>query len=105
MQVAASRDCSATSGAIGFAFGSGFGPEFDFVGTRDPSAWLALDAAFSFVDEHGQDAIRAHNVLLARRAGAMLAERFGTEPLVAPRMRGALCAMTSARCAWIGPPC
>ncbi|MEQ1571223.1 MAG: aminotransferase class V-fold PLP-dependent enzyme, partial [Myxococcota bacterium] len=37
---------------------------FDFQGTRDPSPWLAMEAALAFVNRFGADRIRAHNALL-----------------------------------------
>jgi isopenicillin-N epimerase len=52
--------------------------EFDWTGTRDPSTWLAVTAAIDFQEQLGVEAVRTHNFQLARRAGAMLAERWGT---------------------------
>jgi isopenicillin-N epimerase len=52
--------------------------EFDWTGTRDPSAWLSVTAAIDFQEQLGVEAVRTHNFQLARSAGAMLAERWGT---------------------------
>jgi isopenicillin-N epimerase len=68
----------------------GFTARFDFQGTRDPSPWLAADAALAFRSELGADRIRAHNVRLRREAGAMLCERLGVVAPAPGEMLGAL---------------
>ncbi|MGC2411904.1 MAG: aminotransferase class V-fold PLP-dependent enzyme, partial [Stellaceae bacterium] len=57
--------------AISHALGQGFTPEFDYTGTRDNSAWLAVPAALDYIEGLGAEAMRAHNAALAREAGAM----------------------------------
>ena len=70
--------------AISHALGQGFPAEFDYTGTRDNSAWLAVPAALDYVGEVGAEAMRAHNAALARDAGAMLAEAWDSPAAAAP---------------------
>lgn len=71
--------------------GRGFSASFDFQGTRDPSPWLAAEAALGFVEAlGGPDRIRAHNFALRRTAGALLCERWHVEPPAPLEMLGAL---------------
>jgi isopenicillin-N epimerase len=70
--------------AISHAVGQGFTAEFDYTGTRDNSAWLAVPAALDFVEALGAEAMRAHNAALAREAGAMLRKAWGREAAAAP---------------------
>ena len=66
---------------ISHGYRHGLAAEFDWVGTRDPSAWLAVEAAIGFVQEMGgPDRIRAHNVALRQQAAHMLEARLGLEP-------------------------
>ena len=64
---------------ISHGFNRGFVAEFDWTGTRDPSAFLAIDAAIDFHHRLGGPALRARNVALASSGAAHLAARFGTE--------------------------
>jgi isopenicillin-N epimerase len=64
---------------ISHGFGQGFRAEFDWTGTRDSSACLAVPTALDFHDRLGGAALRARNVALAAEATAMLADRLGTE--------------------------
>lgn len=56
----------------------GYRPAFDWTGTRDPSAVLAVPAALDFFGRAGWDAVRAHNNDLARQGAALVAERLRT---------------------------
>lgn len=58
----------------------GFHDAFDWSGTNDPTAILAVPAALAFLDELGIERMRAHNVALARHARAILSEALGAEP-------------------------
>jgi isopenicillin-N epimerase len=78
---------------ISHGYGKGFKAEFAWTGTRDPSSWLAVTAAIGFYRRHGDRALRAHNHELARRAGEMLAEAFGSELSAPASMRGAMAAV------------
>lgn len=66
---------------VSWGLDQGFTTEFDWPGTRDPSAALAAPAALAFMRELGVDAVRAWNHALAWRAGEILRERWGV-PIV-----------------------
>ncbi|MGE0593266.1 MAG: aminotransferase class V-fold PLP-dependent enzyme [Vicinamibacterales bacterium] len=63
---------------ISWGLDQGFTEAFDWVGTRDPSPWLAAPAGLEFLDELGFAQVRAWNHDLAWRAGQLLADRWGT---------------------------
>ncbi|MDE1993987.1 MAG: aminotransferase class V-fold PLP-dependent enzyme [Rhizobiaceae bacterium] len=63
---------------ISHGYGTGFLGEFGWTGTRDPSAWLAVDAAIDFHHELGGAQLRARNAALVREGADYLAERLGT---------------------------
>jgi isopenicillin-N epimerase len=63
---------------ISWGLGKGFLAEFDWVGTRDVSPWLAAPAGIDFLNELGFDAQRRANHDLAWSAARMLSERWGT---------------------------
>jgi isopenicillin-N epimerase len=51
-----------------------FPHSFEWTGTRDPSAWLSIPAAFAFMDRFGEEKVRAHNHTLVREGMTLLAE-------------------------------
>src|ERR1700730_2016081 len=53
---------------ISHGLGKGFLAEFDWTGTRDPSAFLAVEAAIDFHYRLGGAALRARNTTLAAEA-------------------------------------
>ena len=55
---------------ISHGYGQGFEAEFDWVGTRDPTAWLAIPAAIDFHVRNGGHLLRERNMRLARQAAA-----------------------------------
>jgi isopenicillin-N epimerase len=61
---------------ISWGFDQGFDAEFDLVGTRDPTPWLAAPAGIAFLESLGLDALRAWNHALVWDATRMLAERW-----------------------------
>jgi isopenicillin-N epimerase len=63
---------------ISWGLGNGFTAEFDWVGTRDPTPWLAAPAGLRFAEEIGLDAARRYNHELAWRAALELTRRWGT---------------------------
>lgn len=75
---------------ISHGLGRGFAAEFDWVGTRDPSAWLAVTAALDFWRALGGPGLMARNRALADDAARMLAEAWGTEIGAPAAMRGAM---------------
>ncbi len=64
---------------ISHGLDAGFLAEFDWTGTRDPSAWLAIDAALDFHASLGGNALMTRNAELAEAATAMLGRRFNSE--------------------------
>jgi isopenicillin-N epimerase len=63
---------------ISWGLDQGFTAEFDWVGTRDVSAWLSAPAGFAFLDGIGRAAIWRHNHDLAWEGAQLLADRWGT---------------------------
>ncbi len=76
--------------SISHFYGQGFTAEFDWIGTRDPTAWLALPAALDFIEARGADAIRAYNKGLIEGAVGLLIQRCGLTPVTSPKFRGSL---------------
>jgi isopenicillin-N epimerase len=64
---------------VSWGFEQGFTEEFDWVGTRDPSPYLAAPEGTALMRELGEEAIRAYNHALAWDAARMLSERWGTQ--------------------------
>ena len=75
---------------ISWGLGQGFTAEFDWVGTRDPSAYLAAPAAIAFMREIGLDALRAYNHRLAWDGARLLCVRWGTALDLEEAMVGAM---------------
>ncbi len=73
------RQASLHPVTISHGLGRGFLEEFDWTGTRDPSAFLAVGAAIDFLESLGGSALMERNADLARRAARFLADRLGTE--------------------------
>jgi isopenicillin-N epimerase len=63
---------------ISWGLDQGFTAEFDWVGTRDPSPWLAAPAGIAFLSELGFDQVRRYSHDLAWRAAQELTGRWGT---------------------------
>jgi isopenicillin-N epimerase len=80
--------------AISHYLGQGFAAEFDFSGTRDNSAWLAVPEALDYLDALGPEAVRAHNGALALEAARMWRDAWRSEIAAAPEF---LAAMASVR--------
>ena len=76
--------------SISHALGAGFPDEFDYTGTRDNSAWLAVPAALDYIAGFGAEAVSAHNAALARDAGTLLTEAWGSEAAAAPEFCAAM---------------
>lgn len=63
---------------VSWGLDQGFHAEFDWVGTRDPSPWLAAPDGIAFLRDLGEDAARAYNHGLAWEAARHLTELWGT---------------------------
>jgi isopenicillin-N epimerase len=59
--------------------GLGFPNAYDYTGTRDNTAWLALPAALDFVAKFGAEKIQTYGRALAAE-GKTIMSRFGAEP-------------------------
>ena len=68
---------------ISHGYGRGFTAEFDWTGTRDFSAWLAIDAALRFLQELDAARVQRYCHELVARAAQEIA-RAWKEPLAAP---------------------
>lgn len=64
---------------ISHGYGKGYLAEFDWTGTRDPSACLAVETAIDFHHRLGGAELRARNIALAREAGELLARRLNMD--------------------------
>jgi isopenicillin-N epimerase len=64
---------------ISWGLDQGFTHEFDWVGTRDPSPWLAAPAAIAYLRELGEKEVRAYDHALAWEGARWLAARWQTE--------------------------
>lgn len=68
----------------------GFHPEFDWIGTRDVTSWLAIIAAIGFIDEFGKKNIRDYNNSLVLEARKMIAAKWSVELPAPESMIGSL---------------
>jgi isopenicillin-N epimerase len=75
---------------ISHGLGKGFLEEFDWSGTRDPSAWLATEVAIDFHTRLGGEALMARNIALAADATSLLARRLNTDPGATGAMAGCM---------------
>src|SRR5207247_7703827 len=75
---------------ISWGLDQGFTAEFDWVGTRDPSPWLAAPEAIAMLQELGPEAVRDWNHALALEAVRQLGEGAGAEPTAPESMTGTM---------------
>jgi len=75
---------------ISHGYRDGFTTEFDYTGTMDPTAYLAVPAALAFFERLGGTALMERNRRLAGEAARMLAIGLGTEVGAVPEMAGAM---------------
>ena len=75
---------------ISHGLGQGFRAEFDWTGTRDSTACLAIPTALDFHQRLGGTSLMSRNVALATEAAAMLADRLGTEVGTTAALAGAM---------------
>ncbi|MBI1730101.1 aminotransferase class V-fold PLP-dependent enzyme [Candidatus Acetothermia bacterium] len=75
---------------ISWGLDKGFTHEFDWVGTRDPSPFLAAPEGIAFMQDLGVEAVRAYNHKLAWDAAQLLSESWGTEMPAGQEMIGVM---------------
>jgi isopenicillin-N epimerase len=73
-----SRQAGLHPAVISWGLDQGFLAEFDWVGTRDPSPWLAAPDGIAFLQELGFDAVQRYNHGLAWHAAELLSTRWKT---------------------------
>jgi isopenicillin-N epimerase len=64
---------------VSWGLGNGMAAEFDLLGTRDPTPFLAAPVAIEMMRKWGFEAICAYNHALAWAGAALLADRLGTD--------------------------
>jgi isopenicillin-N epimerase len=75
---------------ISHGFGKGYLDEFDWTGTRDPSAWLTAGVAIDFHHRLGGKDLMARNIALAAEATSLLARRLNTEAGATGELAGSM---------------
>ena len=75
---------------ISWGLDNGFAAEFDLLGTRDPSAFLASPFAIDLMRGYGIESIHTWNHDLAVWSGAYLADRWGVKFATPAEMLGAM---------------
>ena len=78
---------------ISHGYGRGFAAEFDWTGTRDFSAWLAVPDALDFFLAMKPSRIRAYNHRLATEAAQRIADAWGTPLDGPPQLHGSMMAI------------
>ncbi len=79
--VAPARQAMLHPTVISHGLGAGFHAQFDWTGTRDPSAALSVPAALDFHARLGGAALRARNIALAAEGASLIARRLNTEAI------------------------
>ncbi len=102
----ASAECQAWlhPPVISWGYGTGYTQEFDWVGTRDPSPWLAAPAGVTFLLDLGFADSRQYCHGLAWRAAQRLTEAWGTPLEMGESHVGSMVTvMTPERCGTTKP--
>jgi len=80
---------------ISHHLGQPFPREFDWIGTRDFSAWLSVDEALAFHGDLGGPSLRAHNRALLREGAGILAAAWGCALQAPAPMLGSMATLPS----------
>ncbi|MBI1744933.1 aminotransferase class V-fold PLP-dependent enzyme [Candidatus Acetothermia bacterium] len=73
------RQSSLHPPVISWGLDKGFTAEFDWVGTRDPSPYLAAPEGLAFMRDLGVEAVRTYNHKLAWKTAQMLSQHWDTK--------------------------
>ncbi|MEN0062775.1 MAG: aminotransferase class V-fold PLP-dependent enzyme [Myxococcota bacterium] len=76
-----------------WGYDQSFHAAFEWVGTKDPSPFLAAPEAITMFEEVGPDAVRTYNHDLVWAGGNLLADRWGTARMAPESMVGAMMAV------------
>ena len=76
--------------AISWGFGKGMSAEFDMLGTRDASMWLASPEGIAFMRDIGLAEMREYNHRTVWEAARSLTERWGTQIPAPESMYGSM---------------
>jgi len=79
--------------AVSHGYRCGYAAEFDWIGTRDPSAWLAVPAAIACHIRMGGQALRERNIKLACESASRLASHWKTERGSPDKLTGSMAAV------------
>jgi len=79
--------------SMSHGFGQGFAAEFDWTGTRDPTAFLSVPSAIAFHERMGGRDLMERNMALAYDMGVELAAAWGTEIAADDGMTSAMVAI------------
>jgi isopenicillin-N epimerase len=77
--VATDRQAALHPPVVSWGLDQGMTQEFDWIGTRDPTPWLAAPAALEFMSETGIREVQRWNHELAWEAGRWLCAQWNTE--------------------------
>jgi isopenicillin-N epimerase len=75
---------------ISWGLGEGYTREFDWVGTRDPSPFLAAPEGIAFMRDLGVEAVQRWNHGLTWQAAQLLCRAWGTEHGIDERCTGTM---------------
>jgi isopenicillin-N epimerase len=75
---------------ISHGLGQGFLAEFDWTGTRDPSAVLSVGESIAFLEQLGGRDLLARNVALAREGASVIARRLNSQAGGEPAFFGSM---------------
>jgi isopenicillin-N epimerase len=86
----AERQAGLHAPVLSWGLDQGFAAEFDWMGTRDPSPWLAAPEGVRALRDWGLDAVRAHNHAIAWNGAHAIARAVGTRFEVEEAMVGCM---------------
>ena len=76
---------------ISWGYGKGMSAEFDMLGTRDATPWLAAPEGIAFMREIGLDAMREYNHRTVWEAARSMTQHWGTKIPAPESMYGSMC--------------